>query len=1090
MSSDFCRPEPTPWKPPKKGFQRTIQADVIVDAASNPTVNLQLVVGSVSQAMTVSATATMLEAQTADRGAVVDAVRMANTPSQARNIMGLALATSGAVATTAMKSFTPFDNSGSTSISISGGQIGNNEMIVDGVPNRISYPTPLYGLIPTQESVQEMKVVTSPYSAEYGRTTGGVINVVTKSGTNEFHGELFEYNRSTALTANQFERNLAGQPRLGVHFNTPGAAIGGPVKRNKLFFFFETQRLHSTSPKSYIGQVPTDAERNGDFSNTFYSSGGQKALQVIYDPWTTTYNAQTGQFTRTAFPGNIIPANRINPVAKAFWKYIPQPNSLGDPITRGNNYTPSGNGTALADLSEYSSRVDWNLSDTKRLSFRYIRNNFNSTDVAFYPGAADPNGSRLTRANNNAVADYTQTISPTSVLNVRIGMERYFTASLNPKRGDTTPTDLDFSSTFISQASPAFPVFGFGGGTLGSSLFSGGGSAAGSITPDQITSLDGLWSKTSGRHTVKVGGTGRLERYFALSPGNNAGSFQFSPTYTNLNPQVNTPATGNPVAAFLLGVGQASIDVNAAPARQNKSAGFFVQDDINLTSKLKVNAGLRWDWNGGPTDRYNAMTGVFNTSAASPLASQVKSASGGTNCPACANLAGGLMFPGVGGQPRSIYDSSYLNFGPRLGAAYSLDNKTVIRAGWGLFYGPNIYDPGQAGFSQTTSSVLFDANQLPLNLIDNPFPAGLIPAVGSSRGLLTNVGSSISFVDPHAREPRSQQFSFDVQRELPWSVLLTAGYIYNGVSRLPVSRNLNFLTPAQLALGASILNQRVANPFAGLAPGYALNQATITESSLLVPYPQFTGSFAGSPTGGVTELDYSIGNSAYHGMQVQAVKRLSAGLSFSVGYTLSKHMGRYGYQNSSDTALAKTIDPNDVPQMLTLNGVWKAPVGRGTPVGRDMPRWLDTIVGGWQLNWMIRLQEGMPYPLNANAIPLAGVDPNAVPGGQRLDQWVNPAAFGLKTDPFALQNWSSITGRLRLPPIDNFDLGATKTVRITERVTFEFMTNWVNAFNTPQWFSPPTACTSPSASCFGKIANFQTQTNLPRQIQLAGRLKF
>jgi hypothetical protein len=176
--------------------------------------------------------------------------------------------------------------------------------------------------------------------------------------------------------------------------------------------------------------------------------------------------------------------------------------------------------------------------------------------------------------------------------------------------------------------------------------------------------------------------------------------------------------------------------------------------------------------------------------------------------------------------------------------------------------------------------------------------------------------------------------------------------------------------------------------------------------------------------------------------------------------------------------------------MLTLNGVWQTPVGRGTPVGRDMPKWLDTIVGGWQLNWMIRLQEGMPYPLSPNAIPISGVDPNAVSGGQRLDQWINPAAFGLRTDPFALQEWSTISGRIRLPPINNFDLGTTKTIHITERWTFEFMTNWVNAFNTPQWFSAPSACNSPSASCFGKIANFQTQTNLPRQIQLAGRLKF
>lgn len=1073
----------------QNGFQKSVQLNVVVEAASNPTVNLQLTLGAASQSITVKESVAMVETQTADRGAVVDAVRMENTPSQARNIIGLALSTSGVVATTAMKSFTPYDNSGSTNISISGGQTANNEMIIDGASNRLSYNGPLYGLIPTQESVQEMRVVTTPYSAEYGRTTGGVITVVTKSGTNAFHGELFEYNRNTALAANQFERNLAGQPRLPVHFNTPGGAIGGPVKRNKLFFFFETQRLHSTSPKSYAGQVPTDAERGGDFSNTFYSNKGQPGLQVIYDPWTVAYNAQSGQFTRSPFPGNIIPSSRINPVAKAFWQYIPEPNSAGDPITRGNNYTPASNGASRADLSEYSSRADWNLNEMNRLSFRYTRNNFNSHDVEFYPGPSDPN-SNLVRANNNAVVDYTRTISPTSVINVRAGMERYLTANQNSKRTDVSASQLGFSPTFAGEAAPGFPAFGFGGGTLGSSLFSGAGLTSGNTNPDQVTNVDALWSKASGRHIVKVGGQGRLERYYALAGGYNAGLFQFNPTYTNLNPQVNTPATGNPVAAFLLGVGSASIDVNAAPARQNKSLGFFVQDDISVTPKLKINAGLRWDWNGGPTDRYNAMTGAFDMINSNPLAGQVSSAPGAGNCPACANLIGGLTFPGVNGLSRTIYDSSYLNFGPRLGVTYSPDGKTVIRGGWGLFYGPNIYDPGQAGFSQTTTSVLFDANMLPLNLIDNPFPNGLIQPTGAGKGLLTNVGTSISFVDPTAREPRSQQMSVDIQRELPWSILLNAGYVYNGVSRLPVSRNLNALTPDELALGAAVLNKRVANPFAGLVPGYALNQSTITQASLLVPYPQFVGSFPGSPTGGVTELDYSIGNSAYHGIQIQATKRFSAGLSFSVGYTLSKHLGRYGYQNSSDTTLEKAIDTGDIPQMLTLNGVWMLPIGRGQLAGRNMPRWLDFAIGGWQLNWMIRSQEGMPYPLSTNAIPVSGVDPNAVDSGQRLDQWVNPAAFALNTNPFALRRWSSISGRLRLPPLNNFDLGANKSFRITERVTFKFMTNWVNAFNTPQWFSAPGACNSPSASCFGKIANFQTQTNLPRQIQLAGKLTF
>ena len=1067
-----------------QGFQQTLQQNVVVSAASNPTVNLRLTLGTMNQTVTVSEQAAMVEAQTADRGALVDSVRMDNTPSQARNLMGLVYSTAGTIGTTAMKSFTPYDNSGSSTFSINGGQPGGalniapNQMVVDGVDNRTSYNGGYYGLIPTQESVAEMKVVTSPYSAEYGRTVGGVINVVTKSGTNEYHGSLFYFNRTTGLSANQFERNLASQPKLGVHFHTPGGMIGGPIKKNKLFFFFETQRLHTTSPKSFIGQVPTQLERNGDFTQTYYNNGGQPAQQIMYDPWTVSYAG--GQFTRQPFAGNQIPSARINPVAKNFWQYIPLPNSTGDPITKGNNYTPAGS-ASKGDLSEFMSRVDYNINDTNRILFRHTRNNFNSYDVEFYKTVADPNSgsSPFTRANHNAVVDYTRTLSPTSVLNVKVGLQRYYTAGVNGKRDQVTPSQLGFNQTFVSQAYPAFPVFSFGGSTLGSVLFTGGGTGSGNVNPDQINTLDGAYSKTVSRHTIKVGAFGRMERFYSIQAGNNSGAFSFGNTGSNLNPQVSTATTGNPVASFLLGVGSASMDINASPARQNLSSGWYVQDDINVTPKLKVNVGLRWDWNGAMTDRYNAMTGIFDKSAVSPLAAAVKSAAGASNCPACANLVGGLTFPGLNGASRAVYDSSHRNFGPRLGLAYSVDGKTVIRAGWGFFYGPIAYDPGQTGFSQQTSSVLYDANYLPINLINNPFPTGLLPAVGAKNGLATNIGTGITFVDPHAREPRSQQFSFDIQREVPFSMLLTAGYVYNGMSRIGVDRSLNALTVDQLALGASVLNNRVANPFAGLVPGFNLNQSTITYSSLIVPYPQFTG---------VTQKWTPVGDSAYHGLQFQASKRFSHGVSYSVGYTISKHLGRLGYQYATDANLEKLIDIYDVPQLFTLNASWELPFGKGKLIGNNMPTALNYVFGGWKLNGMIKLQRGMPYQINANAIPVSGADRNAP--NQSLNQWVNPAAYVLNTNQFIPRRWSTSFGDLRLPPIRNFDLAIAKNFKITERVNFEFQNNWVNAFNTPQWFSAPGGCNSPSATCFGRIAGFQTQTNIPRQVQLAGKVTF
>ncbi|MGC8793350.1 MAG: carboxypeptidase regulatory-like domain-containing protein [Bryobacteraceae bacterium] len=1070
----------------KEGFQKAVQPDVALETASHPTVNFTLALGAVTQTITVTEQVGMVETQSADKGAIIDNVRMANTPSQGRNIMGIVWTAAGVTVTTNAKSFTPYDNSGSTSMSISGGQPKSNEMVIDGVPNRGGTEGGLYGTIPTQETVAEMKVLTNAYSAEYGRTTGGVINVTTKSGGNSYHGEVYSYNRSTGLSANTFERNLAGQPKLPVHFNTFGGLVNGPILRNKLLFSSGYQRLHSGSKKSYIGHVPTEAERNGDFSDTWYNNKGQKAPVILYDPWSVTYDPQTGRYNRQPFlvttGRNAIPPSRINPVPKAFWKYIPLPNAPGDPITRANNYAPSG-GNARADFSEYSNRVDWNINDYTRFTVRHIRNNFNSYDVEFYPGAADPNtGFPFTRANHNLVVDLTRTLSPTSVLNFRAGLQRYLTANRNYKRGQVTPKDLGFSPTFVAQASPFFPYFGFGGSTLGSAAFTGAGQGSGNFTPDQINNVDGTWSKIVGKHAIKIGGQGRLERTYDIRAGYDAGAFTFSSTATNLDPQVVDPGAGDAVASFLLGVGQAYIDVNAAPARQGKSLGLFIQDDISVTPKFKLNVGLRWDWNGPMTDRFDAMTGVFDETAPSPLADKVGNAKGVENCPACKDLRGGLTFPGVNGRPRNVYDSTFRNFGPRLGFAHSPDGKTAVRGGFGLFYGPIWYDPGQpAGFSQRTYSIPFDSNWMPLHLIDNPFPNGLLPVTKASLGLATNIGGSISFVDPHTREPRSLQASLEIQRQLPWNVMVSAAYTFNRVDRLPVDRNLNSLTEQQFTSGAAVLNRRVDNPFAGLAPGYALNQPTIAYSALIVPYPQFTS---------VVKRYMPIGDSRYDGLQIHVTKRYSHGLSMSLAYTVSKKLGHYGYQNSFDNFLEKEIDEYDMSQVFVPNGSWELPFGRGKYLATEIPRWLDRVVGGWQFNWLIRIQKGRPFRLAADAIPVPGVDPKAVPGGQNLNQWINRAAFERNTDPYRPRRWSSITGRLRTPPIHNFDLGVTKNNRITERVNFQVMGLFINAFNTPQWWNGPSGCSSPSQSCFGQIAGFHTQTNLPRQIQLAGRITF
>jgi outer membrane receptor protein involved in Fe transport len=1106
------------------GFKEQVVNGVVVETASNPTVDIKLALGAVSQTVNVTDTTSMIEAQTADSGATVDTERVNDTPTQQRNSFGLAETTVGVIPTSSEKTFTLEDNSKTSAESINGGEDGiaapteTNDILIDGVEDRMNYltggGTSYVGYIPSQDAVGEVKVVTNPYSAEYGHTLGGSELFSTKSGSNQFHGEAFEYNRSFGLSATIFDINRANEGKTPLLYNTPGGQIGGPIKKNKLFFFGSYEYMDEHAPALEFGAVPTAMQRQGDFSQTYYSNNGVATPITLYNPFSCT-SSTTVCNSRSVIGSvgdSVIPQSMLDPVAQNMWQYIPLPNAPGNGITGANNYFPAGTGTSLSHTYEIVARGDYNINDKSRITLRAIRENWLSDNLKFYDVANDaaevagsfPSG----RATNNDLIDYTRTFSPTTVLDVRVGMQRSYWENLNSPIGcQVSPSKLGFNSVFVAQAAPCMPVFGFvgaqgSGSDEGSTTFSGAGMVANNTNPDQINILSGMLLKSMGRHTLKFGGQGIMERGYIFSPGDNAGDFSFSSQYTQQNPSgALTAAQGNPVASFELGVGTAAININSAPARQNLSAAWFVQDDIKVSRKLTINAGLRWDWDGGPTDRFNAITGPFEINATNPLAASVAGASGASNCPACANLVGGLVFPGVNGVSRSPYDSTFKNFGPRLGIAYAFTPNTVVRAGWGLFYQDFIYDPGSAGFSSTTNSVLFSSTYQVLNTIDNPFPTGLIPATGASLGLSTDLGNSVTFVDPHAREPRAQQFNFNVQHQLPQNVLVTVSYNYNGISRLPVNLNINHLSLAQIQQGSAYLTTSVTNPFAGLIPNTSLNKATISQAQLLLPYPEFTT---------VTEDDMPIGNSSYQGLEIQVTKRWSAGLSTSIAYTNSRHEDRGAYMNPFDTQLMKEVDPYDIPQVLALNGTYELPVGRGKRFASSLPGWANHILGGWQLNWNIRYMTGVPWEfpgagttiaggdIGAGAAPVPGHTPHYSP--QTLNQWVNPAAFQNSTNTAlcypagssnCIQEWSTVDGHIRMPDIASYDLGVFKSFKITERVKFVFMNNWINATNTPQFFGNPTSsCEAITASCFGKISGYTGQTNQARQIQLGGKIEF
>lgn len=1071
----------------KSGFKAAVREGVVLQVSQHATMDVQLALGEVSQSVTVTAGAALLETESADRGLTIGHARVLNMPLQGRNPFAAAWSAPGVTLTASATRLRPFDISGSSNMAINGGRPSTNEVLVDGVTSL--YQASSVSYVPTADATSEFKVQNTNFDAEYGWTLGGVINIITKNGTNAFHGAAWEYFQNTYLDANTFNSNRTGVGRTSSHINTFGGDVGGPILKNKLFFSYTYENLRQVIPDPFSTSVPTALQKQGNFSQTYYAPG---QVQTIYDPFSTIAGAG-GNLTRTPFPGNVIPSARLNPVAVKVFSYVPLGNVAGNPVTGLNNLTNSGDTRKFTDFfPENTARVDYDINNSTRLFVRYSRNalqeerSFHYSTVSSLNAADTGQNNPFTRENHNATVQLTRTLSPTTVLDVRLGLERFKSESGSAQGSGVGPGTLGFSPLFVSQAANWFPKFNW-------ASYEGAGAQPTYISPiAQTNVVQGSLSKIVGKYDFKFGADLRLLRSNGPNPGYNAGNFSFDQQFTGANPLTIQPSSGNALASFLLGTPASGyIQENSQPARQEKMASVYLQTGIRVSEKLKVNMGLRWDYLGPLTDRFDALARGFAETTVNPLPVPGQ------------HVYGGLLFAGTGGNPRGIFNPSWGNFGPRVGFAYQLDPKTVVRGGYGLIYGQTWNDPGNApGFSQQTGMVSSIQAGIPFSTLSNPFPGGVLHPVGSSLGLETALGQSFSFADPDGgRPPYVQQFSVEIQRELPWDFLVSAAFVGSRSSRIQVSQQINALPLSALGLGAAALTQSVANPFAGLIPGTSLNGAKVQQQQLLVPYPEFLlGTAPGS--GGITELYEPIGTSSYNAAQLLVSKRLSQGLNFSVSYTLSKQMDRTSYANPQDTRLEKVIAQWDVPQSLQINLLWQLPFGAGKPYGSNLVKPVRWAISGWEMSSLTRLQSGMPLNLSGspNSVPLA--DPSL--SDPRYSQWFNSCtqlANGSTrgcTDgeqpawtvrkPFALQTWSTRLSSVRLPGVHNSDISVIKHNHITERLDLVFRTDFINAFNSPQFFNGPVS--DVNNANFGLISGAMDQSNLPRFIQLSMKLQF
>ena len=1052
------------------GFKKFVRDGIVLQVQQHARVDVALSVGAVTESVLVTADASMLEASDAQVGRVVDNRRIRELPLNSRNIYSLIFLTPGVAGSVGT-------NYGGTGYSINGARTRMNETVIDGMP--ATHPSANgdsgIAIFPSVDAIEEFKVMAGNSPAEFGRSLGSVINIVYKSGTNDFHGSAYEFLRNSVMDANNFFANRNGQDLASFKRSQFGGTVSGPIIRNKTFFMGSYEGLRERTFANTTSTVPTELQRRGDFSQTFAPNGN---LVTVYDPLTTT-RTPSGQYVRSPFAGNVINPGRFDPVALNVMKYYPTANIVGNSVTNENNFFSSG--SSLSNMDNIDGRLDHNISESQNIFGRYSYRFNESAPPVYFPSDSAVAQGRIVQENDshNAVVNYTNTLNPTTILNVNAGVSRTLFIYNNQGLG-FLPSSLGLPTSIDSAVDQhLFPAFGASGYQ---SLGGGDHRRSGFMSYNLASSL----TKVMNSHTVKFGYEGRMYRA-NIWEARAAGTFNFSRGFTQgPDPSRASSAAGNSIASLLLGTGtegNALIQNWKNVAAQSFYHGLFVQDDWRVTQKLTLNLGLRYDLDVPRTERYNRQN-YFDPHVQSPLASVV---------PGYPDLQGGLVFVGVDGNSRYQYGVDKNNFAPRIGLAYQVDPKTVIRAGYATIFGLSNQAAhgtvGPFGFRTENPWVsTIDGGLTPYNYLSNPYPEGFRPSPGASDGLLTQVGANIQAPLHNTITAYSMQYNFTVQRELPGQVLLNVGYVGTRGLQLEVNHEgglgLNQLHPSHLALG-SRLNDLVDNPFFGIVNSGVLAAEKVSRAQLLRPYPQFTE---------IIPIYMNGASSTYHSMQATIAKRLSHGLQFEGSYTWSKCMEnpRAVTQDSYDFASTRSVCSLDIPHRFVMGYIYELPFGKGRAFLTNAEGLTNWLLGGWQLNGITTFQSGNPLEFSADNT--AGIfNPRTFPNNNgksgkidgpvhdRLNRYFDTSVFS-QPAPFTFGNMLPYTSKLRSDGMRNFDLSLFKEFQPQERLRVQFRAEFLNAFNTPRFGSPNRSVTSGS---FGVITS---QANAPRQTQLGLKL--
>lgn len=1048
------------------GFKESIRSALTLDEGQVLRLDFALEIGQVSEQIEVSGAAPLLETENATVSTVVPNQKILDMPTFGRNPLQFALLVPGVRAAGSYGDL-PVSAFGGGRASIGGGGASVNNYMVDGIAaenfSSGGLQTPL-----SVDATEEFRLIVRNPPAEYGRTGGGVMNLVSKSGTNQFHGTVYEFHRNKSLRANDFFSNRAGRARPPLVFNQWGAAVGGPIKKDRTFFFFNWEQFKQRTLAQTIRTVPTALQRNGDFSETRTAAG---ALIQVYDPFSTrTDPANPANRIRDQFPGNVIPASRLSATARGVNGFYPVANTAGVALTNANNFF--GIGSSPLDKDIYGLRLDHYLSPTRRVAGRYTWDKTLQGVPNFYGNVAEIQTSDLPLQRHSAFVSYSDSLRSNVLFDVRAGLNFYLPNRVTRSLGfDVSQINMASRLNALMQVQ-SFPRFNMSDMT-----------AVGADQGDQLVQSNKAWSYTGtlnwirGRHSFKFGSDNRVYQ-FNNTQGAAGMQFDFNRGFTQgPNPNTAGATSGFGYASFMLGTPTGGQVGFGAPVTLTvKNFALFVQDDWKLTPSLTINLGMRWEVEGGLTDRWGAISN-FDPNATTTVNG--------------VNLRGGLAFPGVNGLSRGHRDAEYTNFQPRLGFAWQAAPKTVLRGGYGISYLPTsgIYvGLDRSGFSLNTPLVSsIDGGFTPNETLVNPFPGGKLAPVNSSQGALTLLGQGIGGNLRNIKRGYSQQWTLSIQREFARSWVVEAGYMGNRGVQLPGRLSFDFLPGALRALGTQ-LQQLTDNPYFGVIPGnLALGQRRVTQASLLDTYPQFAGA-AGYAT---------LADSIYHAATLRVEKRFSQGLSLLLAYTFSKlidnntgdggnnfsESGDNSVRNWDNLAAERSVSSNDLPQRLVLSTSYELPFGKSG-------HWLYRgVAGGWQLNGILSFQSGNVIAVFQNGTAFGSSRPDAVGDpslpGASINGWLNRAAFA-NSPAFTFGNVARNLPRTRSDGHNNLDLSMMKSFGIREGIRLQFRAEAFNFTNTPTFGNP---AGNIDAGNFGTVTGFAPNTN-SRAFQLALKLYF